>query len=219
MPGPFDKGWGTVVCAASGPSFSEDQALQVERARAAGLCYVLAVGRTGSTRLPNVDAIYSSDAIFWRNYIDEIRENCQRAELWTQDVPSAKKYGLRHIPLARRHGLSRDLGKINAGGNSGYQGIGLAYLFGARRLILCGFDMQRGPNGESHHFGDHIGRGVDAARMHNSPAAAYKDWCPRFDALAKDLEAAGVDVVNCTSRSALTCFKRADLATTLQALT
>lgn len=212
MPGPYHKGWGTIVVAASGPSFTEEQAALVELARDAGACHVLAVGRTGPELLPNADALYYSDAGAWKQYANEFRRKCPRAELWTHDKPSAKEFGLHHIPRSNYIGLSKDLGKITVGSNSGYQAIGLAYLFGAQCLILVGFDMQRGPNGEAHHFGTHAGKLSDPS------AESLKGWCLNFVALARDLEAKGVDVVNCTERTALTCFRRVPLGEIIECI-
>lgn len=217
MPGPFHQEWPAVVVAASGPSFSAEQAATIEAAQAAGRVRVLAVGYTGATRLPSCDAVYAADGIFWRNYFDDVRARCPAAQLWTQDQPSAKNYGLRRVEIERGIGLCKRLDRINNGGNSGYSAIGLAYLFGARRIVLVGFDMQR-TGGRTHHFGEHIGRGPLAGKMHNSPDAAYRSWAPRFAPLAADLTAAGVTVVNCTAETALHCFPRAELAATLGGL-
>lgn len=218
MPGIFDQAWTTIVVAASGPSFSEEQAAAIEEARYAGLVRVLAVGRTGPTRLPNADAVYYSDRQGWLRYYAEIRAACPRAQLWTQDLPSALEFGLHHIPLERRLGLSKNLRAVNAGGNSGYQAIGLAYLFGARRIVLVGYDMQR-TGGAVHHFGNHgEHRGEYGERLHNTPDAAYREWVPRFAPLAADLERAGVDVVNATIETALKCFRREPLAHALESI-
>lgn len=88
---------------------------------------------------------------------------------------------------------------INQGLNSGYQAMNLAYHFGATRMLLLGFDMQR-TNGRSHWFGDHPGK-------LNVPSP-YDEFVKRFGPLAKDLDAQGVQVVNCSTSTALECFPR-----------
>lgn len=92
---------------------------------------------------------------------------------------------------------------IHEGGNSGYQAINLAYHFGAARLVLLGFDMQR-TGGKSHWFGDH------PAGM-NVPSP-YDVWRGKFTALAADLALEGVEVLNCSRETALETFRRMDLA-------
>jgi len=80
--------------------------------------------------------------------------------------------------------------------------MNLAYLLGASKIILLGMDMQK-TNGESHWHGEHPG---DLNR--HSP---YSKWVKNFDALARDLYDAGVDVVNATRTTALNCFKKVNL--------
>ena len=91
---------------------------------------------------------------------------------------------------------------VHHGQNSGYQAVGLAYHLKADRIILIGFDMQR-TGGKSHWHGDHP-RGL------NNADAVHK-WPRHFPALAADLREDGVEVVNCTIETALTCFPCADL--------
>lgn len=57
--------------------------------------------------------------------------------------------------------------------------------------------------GLSHWHGNHEGR------LHK-PVPTW-DWLKRFAALASDLQAEGVEVVNLTRETALECFKRGDI--------
>lgn len=92
--------------------------------------------------------------------------------------------------------------EINHGMNSGYQAINLAYHFGVSRIILLGYDMQH-TEGKRHWFGDHPKSLTNADGIHN--------WVKGFSLLAKDLEREGVEVINCSPTTALTCFKRAEI--------
>ena len=88
---------------------------------------------------------------------------------------------------------------IHQGGNSGYQAINLAHLWGARRIVLLGLDCGNGPAGEAHWFGQHpapLGR-----------VQPFDLWRAKFPALAADLAADGVRVVNASRRTSLTCFR------------
>lgn len=80
--------------------------------------------------------------------------------------------------------------------------MNLAYVLGAKKMILLGFDMQE-TGGKSHWHGNHPG-----ALNRHSP---YKSWIPNFERLARDLRDAGVDVVNATRETALNCFKKVNL--------
>ena len=145
--------------------------------------------------------LYACDEEWWAKYYAEVRE-VFRGELWTQSTTAERYYGVRRIPGANNPGLSRDPELIHTGGNSGYQALNLVYHFGASRIFLLGYDMQR-TGGKSHWHGDHPGS------MHK--ASPYTHWVRNFEALALDLKREGVEVINCSDQTALTCFPRARL--------
>lgn len=131
-----------------------------------------------------------------------------RGQRWTQrsgtnleEEACSRDYDLSWKPSRAADGLGRD--SLHQGHNSGYQALNLAYLLGARRIVLLGYDMQM-TGARAHFFGDH-------------PAGCYaesnyrQDFLPAFPALARDLADEGIDVVNCTPHTALTCFRRAAL--------
>ena len=91
---------------------------------------------------------------------------------------------------------------IHLGQNSGYQAIGLAYHLGASRILLLGYDMQF-TDGRSHWHGDHP-RGMGNAN-------SVDKWARHFPAMAADLSAEGIEVLNCSRQTALTCFQRATI--------
>lgn len=140
--------------------------------------------------------LYACDDNWWKRYYHEVSAEFA-GELWTQDNRAAQLYGLKRMPGIGAPGLGRT--QIHWGGNSGYQAINLAYLWGAARIVLLGYDMKR-TGGKSHWFGDHP-KGLSG----NSP---YTKWVENFDRLAADLRDEGVRVVNATRETALTCFDR-----------
>jgi hypothetical protein len=198
------RGWESIIVCASGPSFSEAQAARIARARPAWRVIVV---NDNWRRVPTADLLYACDQRYWDHYIATIRACGFAGELWTQAAPAARKYGLRCVEHVRRAGLTRTGFTVHGGGNSGYQAINLAYLLGADRIALVGFDMRAGPGGQ-HWFGEHPTEKL-ARKL------PFKDWRARFAPLASDLRVAGVDVVNCSPGSALTCFPEADLDTVL----
>jgi len=99
---------------------------------------------------------------------------------------------------AHSSGLGREI--IHFNGNSGAQAINLAYLMGATRIILLGYDM--GATGQSHWFGSHP-KGLTNGN--------YSGYVSNFTKLAADLAREGVEVINCTRQTALTQFKRAEI--------
>lgn len=218
MPGPFDQGWRRVIVCGGGPSFTVAQAEQIEAARAAGLCRVLAINATAlapdpergrPVGLPNADAVYGADTSFWNTYGERLKAS-SRGQLWTRSKVSADKFGLRCIAIENRDGLTKNPTALATGGNSGYSGINLAYLFGMLDGALVGFDMKLGPDDRTHHHGKHDGN------LANPTQDSLAAWVKRFGALARDLDRAGVRVVNCSIDTALTCFPRANLADVLE---
>lgn len=194
------------VLAASGPSFTQEQADLIEAARAAGKIHVGVVNRTWE-RLPNADVLYAADAKWWDAYIESVRAGFN-GECWTQDEPSARKYGLCHVRGKGLPGLSRDKTLIHNGGNSGYALVNLARHFGTELIVLVGYDMQ---HGATVHWHPDYPKGWGNA---NSPQA----WAPRFTQLYADLTDDGIKVVNCSTETAITAIPRADLASVLETL-
>ena len=92
---------------------------------------------------------------------------------------------------------------IHQGGNGGYQAINLAWTWGAQRIFLLGLDCKPSTSGKAHWFGQH---GPGLAKIQN-----YKHWNSAFPQLAQDLQNDGVEVINLTRDTALTCFRRMPL--------
>lgn len=93
-------------------------------------------------------------------------------------------------------------------GNSGYQAVNLAYLLGARKIVMLGFDMQdRG--GEHHFHGNHRG-----GTLTNPGNRLYARWIKGFETIHRLLKEEGVELINCSRRTALT-IPRADLCSVI----
>lgn len=152
--------------------------------------------------VPAADALYAADAEWWRYHHKTIEYRGLRVGTWESwFVP-----GLANLEMSGADGFDDRLGWIRHGSNSGCGAIHLAGQLGARRIVLVGFDQRR-VNGESHWFGEHpriISRG------RSSP---YERWVPSFEKLRDALAARGVEVLNATPGSALTCFEMVELET------
>lgn len=120
-------------------------------------------------------------------------------ELWTASQEARDKHGLYWIHLERGAGFHKDPNTINGGGNSGFQAVHLAATFGAKRIVLLGFDMQR-TDGKLHWHGKHWG-GLPNGR-------GFPSWIRQFKPLAVDLDRMGVDVVNASRATALRWFRQ-----------
>lgn len=128
---------------------------------------------------------WESNTHIWRNF---------EGFKFTWCKVASDRFGLMHSPGKQAPGLGKDM--LHAGGSSAYMAVNLAYLMGAARICLLGFDMQY-TDGKSHWHGDHKKTG-------NPPKHELAKWAERFTPLYKDLESVGVPMINCTRQTALT---------------
>ena len=88
-------------------------------------------------------------------------------------------------------------GPIRLGRSSGHTGVSLAAAFGAKRIILLGFDMKRDQNGRSHHHNEYASVN-DKLYSH--------DFVPSFNGWNKIAVKAGIEILNATPGTALKEF-------------
>lgn len=163
----------TFVVIATGPSLTQADVDHVRgRARAVAVC-------NAHTLAPWADALVCNDLVWFKVHAEAVKGFAGR-KFCGQSYP-----GTEWLKNARG---------FPAGSNSGYQGLRVAGLLGASRILLLGFDM-RG----SHFFGAH------PSPLRNSTPAKFKSMASQFRLWR------GCPVVNCTPGSALTCFPTADL--------
>ena len=186
----------TVVILASGPSLTQEQ---IDAALASGYP-TIAVNSTWE-KMPTATMLYAGDFLWFKFNIAKVRAAKFKGEIWTQDNTVASRWpGIKRIRGTNRKGLGKDVIHIN--GNSGTQAINLAYLQGYRRIILLGFDMKLGPNGERHHHKDHAHPMVQNQ--------TFNQWLDQLQDVARDLEAEKCEVLNATPDSALKSFPLVD---------
>lgn len=89
-------------------------------------------------------------------------------------------------------------GMIGWGGNGGFQALNLALQWGARRVVLVGYDLRIDLG--LHWHGRH------APGLNNPSRTSIEKWRRTLDAQAPLLAGAGVEVVNASPISALTVF-------------
>lgn len=108
--------------------------------------------------------------------------------------------GTKHLRNCGPRGLSTDPSSLKHGSNSGYQAIGLAYHFGASRIVLLGYDMHV-TGAQTHWHAGHAGHTAESQEK-----ALRSMFLPRFTNLVEPLKAAGVEVLNATPGSSLKCW-------------
>lgn len=86
---------------------------------------------------------------------------------------------------------------LPGGGNSGFQAVNLAYIMGAKTILLLGFDMFG-----THFFGKHPPK-LDVM----SP---FRNFIESFASIKKDVE-----IINCSRQTALDCFPKMPIESVL----
>ncbi len=186
----------TIVCIGTGPSLTQadvDFCRDKARVIVVNDAYKLA---------PWADVLYACDQKWWT---------------WHKGVPefAGLKYRLQGHPNLfpnvqvlknmGRIGLCLDPHGVMAGYNSGFQAVGVAVHLGAARIVLLGYDMGQQPKGPSHFFGEH----------RDKTRPPYAACIQAFRSLPAPLQAAGIDIVNCSRQTALGWFRKEPLEAVL----
>jgi len=125
-----------------------------------------------------------------------------KGDLWTQNTvwtEDPKEKGINVAESFPGNGFITEPFKIKQGANSGYQAINLAYHFGAKRVILLGYDMSNNGRWHSPHpspCGNH--------NTHNNFATNFNQMRPP------------IEVINCSRYTELTAFPTMKLEDLLQ---
>jgi hypothetical protein len=99
-----------------------------------------------------------------------------------------------------------DLPTHVCGYDAGTSAINLAYHFGAKEIVLLGYDMTGG-----RWFCDERGKGEWSHPMPRIPEQHFKRHMAPLYALAADAKAKGIRIVNCSPISRVTAFEKQPL--------
>lgn len=146
---------------------------------------------------PWADVLYAADATWWTVHAQTALKFAGIKVTAHESVPYRQVMELRNTG---KEGFDPDPSAVRTGGNGGYTGVHIAAHGGAARILLCGFDM-RG----THWHGPH------PKPLRSTGAHTFRKWIRRFETLAPELKARGIEVLNCTPGSALKCFPFMDL--------
>lgn len=191
----IEKRWaGPCIVAGSGPSLTPEVA-----AKCRG--YPAIAVNDAYRLLTFADVLYAGDGEWWK-----VHKGCPDfyGEKWTclsypRELKRALAYHY-HLQLAPGHkgeGFSLEPSHIHWGRSSGAQAINLAILWGARPIILVGFDM----NGD-HFFG-----------KHPPPLKRTRDYQGFIEWLRQAARLLPPDIVilNATPGSSMGCFPKVNL--------
>jgi len=193
----------TIVCLGGGASLTQDD---VDYCR--GKAPVIAIN--DAHRLaPWADVLYSGDKLWYAQY-----QGVPAFQGLKYTIESAQGRGRAHVARwpeiqVLRHtgqtGLELSPDGLRTGQNSGAQAINLAMHFGARRILLLGYDM-----GGLHWFGSHP--------KPLSNRSDYGYFLQMMATMAKPLREQGITVINCSPISAMTCYPKQPLREVLGAV-
>jgi hypothetical protein len=196
---PVPRLWpgGMVACLATGPSLTQAD-VDAVRGKVDG---VIAIS-DAIDLAPWADVLYSCDGRWW-TWRKGMPSYTGPKYALKDDARKWKSHGVQMLRHTGRQGLELAPDAIRDGANSGYQAINLAVHFGASRILLLGYDMHG-----QHFFGQH----PDGSKPN------FGICLEVFPSIVKPLADLGVRVVNCTRKTALTCFPRESLESALAML-
>lgn len=196
-----------VAIVASGPS-AKPQNLAALRGR----IKVVAIKQSYDL-VPFCDLVYGCDAPWWRHRrgLPEFKglKVCH-------DVPGRAVFAdVAAIRIDRSSDriLLREPGLVGNGGNSGFQALNLAVQFGARAILLIGFDC-------SDRSGVHWYGRNNWSLASNPDDNNFRRWIAAYENAATVLEGLGIDVVTAIAPAAahteLKAFRRCSIERALQ---
>jgi hypothetical protein len=188
---------GLVVCVGSGPSLERED---VEYAHAKGAA-IIAVN-DAYLYAPFALALMASDSAWW------IHKKPEFAGLRFALDPGASRVKDVHVlKNTGTDGIETDPAGLRTCRNSGGAAVNLAVHFigaaaGPRRIILLGYDMGVDKK-KTHFFGHH--------KFPLRDGSPYDLFHESFKKQVAPLKEIGIDIVNCSRRTALSCFRREPL--------
>lgn len=198
------------MCIGTGPSLTLGQ---IETARRKG--FTLFGCNNVFREVPDLTLLYGCNAGWWDYYWIQVREHS--AEKWTTNRPAAEKHGLNWVAECNAPGLSTSPDIIHHGHGSGFSLLNIAYLMGAERIVLLGYDMKYAPDysgyncaigsGPRHYFGEYpeVLQHWPKLQVKNG---IHVELVEQYASVARQ---GVVEIVNCTPDSAVTCFPMRDI--------
>ncbi len=183
--------WPEAVLIGGGPSASVFQFDRLRRRITVAI-------NDAAVRLPWATALFSEDSTWIKNRQSQIKAFHGSRYLVVDSESDCKLPDVTYLRPCNEPGLSQDPATINVGGTSGFGALNLAYLKGARRIFLVGFDYLPST---THWFPNYKWAPVPVGDL-------FPLWAQKFNAAVKQLQAAGVTVFNVGLTSSITAFDK-----------
>lgn len=201
----------TGIILATGPSLTKQQLITAKAAQSADKAMVFGVNHIWRD-FPSLDVFLACNPEYYDAYWEEGLKDIE-SDKWTWHKPTAEKYRINHIEGRWADGLSTDPRYLHLGHSSGFQVPGIAYHYGIRRMLLCGYDMRyaedydgrnrRVGSSPRHYFGEYT------PELQHWPSVKIKNGV--FTELIEQFEKVkeinrDVEIINCSPGSAMKCF-------------
>lgn len=181
----------TVVCIASGPSVTRADCERVKAWRESSDNHRVVVVNSMFMWCPWADALFAMDRVWWDSYLQQVRAEFKgRTYAWGDNIYDVTNSRAWHYQ------------------NSGAGAVSMAFCFGAKKIILLGYDLQL-TGGKAHCHGDHPkGTGKNASN--------YRDWPEHFRRLHDHMRMNNPpDIINATPGSRLGLWPKKTLSEAL----
>lgn len=152
---------------------------------------------------PWADMLYAADSAWWAHHAQTALRFAGLKVTAHDAVPYRQVLSLRNADRGQdKSGYEPDPSAVRTNGNGGATGVHIAAHAGAARILLCGFNM----HGDGEHW-----HGRHPAPLRSTGEHTYRKWVRWFAHLASDLQARGIELLNCTPGGALTCCPYVEL--------
>lgn len=194
-----------VAVVGSGPSLRREQVDALKER-----IHVVAVNNSYEL-CPWADALYSCDAKWWK-YKDGAKDfdglKMAYADEAVKLYPDIKKINISKMTNndATKELQMVEYNTVGGGGNSGFQVVNWLAQVGVSAIALLGFDMRVDGNGKAHWHGRHPDSGAHVLNNPYDEMMAF--WVKHMTNAAPKLSRLDIDVVNCSDKTALTCFPK-----------
>lgn len=155
-----------------------------------------------------IDVFYFSDTAMWDNeQLTEQMMEFRGLRITNNAVYTDEMYdqtGIKYVKRSekKRYGLTDEKDAVCLNNNTGLSAIDLAYHFGAKRIILLGFDMTVGPlDSHIHGINTRFSRGED-------PTRSFKRHMLSVGNIWKDARDKGIEILNASQISKIPLFPK-----------
>ena len=152
-----------------------------------------------------IDVLFFGDDGFWKTQKEGILNfKGLRVSFESEKIRDSRIKLVARNPRQKQGITFAPSGLLSWNFNSGASAINLAIQFGAKRIILLGFDMNLDANNNQHWH-----------KVYSSPLAYVKESMRKhlqgFPLIAEQAKSKGIEIINCSPNSKIECFQKANI--------